>query len=32
MLHKLKTMTVDGVFILISGNVMDDNVLGDVRA
>jgi hypothetical protein len=32
MLYKLKTVTVDGVFILISGNVMDDNGLGDVRA
>ena len=32
MLYYLKAMTVKGVFILISGNIMDDNVLGDVRA
>ena len=32
MLHKLETMAVDIVSILVSGNVMDDNFLGDVRA
>lgn len=32
MLDVLKTMTIDGVFFLLSGNVMDDNVLGFVRA
>src|ERR1700744_5141400 len=29
--HKLEAVAVDGVFILVSGNVMDDNVLDDVR-
>jgi hypothetical protein len=29
--HKLKTMTVNSVFILVSSNVMDNDVLGDVR-
>jgi hypothetical protein len=32
MLHKLETMTVESVFILISRNVTDNNVLSDVRA
>lgn len=32
MLYKLKAMAVEGVFLLISSNVVDDDVLGDGRA
>jgi hypothetical protein len=32
MLYKLEAMTVYGIFILLSSNIVDDNASGDVRA
>jgi hypothetical protein len=32
MLHELKAMAVKGIFILISGDIMDNDILGFVRA
>lgn len=31
MLHELEAMAVEGVFILISSNVVDNDTLGGVR-
>jgi hypothetical protein len=32
MLHELKAMAVKGVFILVSSNVMDNDVVGSMGA
>jgi hypothetical protein len=32
MLHELEAMAVEGVFILVSSNVVDSDALGSVRA